>query len=45
MIATAADLAAALVNDLPPDIRNIEEAHFRTGSPGERRYDLVAFGP
>jgi hypothetical protein len=31
MISTAADLAAALVNDLPPEVRIIVEAHFFEG--------------
>ncbi len=31
MISTAADLAAALVSDLPPEVRKIVEAHFFDG--------------
>jgi hypothetical protein len=43
MLSTAADLAAALVNDLPPDVRNIVEAHFYDGDSIfkiQRRYKL-----
>ena len=32
MLSTAADLAAALVANLPPDVRKIVEAHFLTAS-------------
>lgn len=31
MLSSPADLAAALVNDLPPEIRKIVEAHFFDG--------------
>jgi hypothetical protein len=43
MLSTAADLAAALVHDLPPDIRKIVEAHFFDGESIfkiQRRYKL-----
>jgi hypothetical protein len=43
MLSTAADLAAALVNDLPPDVRNIVEAHFFDGESIftiQRRYKM-----
>ena len=43
MLSTAADLAAALVKDLPPDVRKIEEAHFFDGESIftiQRRHNL-----
>jgi hypothetical protein len=45
MISTAAELAAALVEDLPPDIRSIVEAHFLGGESiftMQRRYKFDA---
>ena len=43
MISTAADLAAAAVNELPPDVRKIVEAHFFEGESIftiQRRYKI-----
>ena len=43
MLSSAAELAAALVQDLPPDIRSIVEAHFFDGESIfkiQRRYKL-----
>jgi len=43
MISTAADLTAALVQGLPPDVRKIVEAHFFDGESIfkiQRRYKL-----
>jgi len=43
MLSTAAELAATLVNDLPPDVRSIVEAHFFDGESIykiQRRYKM-----
>jgi len=43
MISTAADLAVVLVQELPPDVRKIMEAHFFDGESIftiQRRYKL-----
>jgi hypothetical protein len=43
MISTAAELAAAIVADLPPDVRKIVEAHFFDGDSIfkiQRRYRM-----
>jgi hypothetical protein len=48
MLSTAADLEAALVNDFPPDVRKIVEAHFFDGESIfniQRRYNLKHCDP